>query len=1063
MDRLLAAKSVNSVRRLLTETVKQAGVEASEETFTEIANILSNAAIMGDNSDFNQTVQGYMAQGMSEDEAKKRAYLDMVGQVAWAGAGGLISGGVMGGGVNMMNYGTRSINQNGLIDDQARAAFGEQGQKVMDVVMENAAHQGMNQADAYGAFAQAYYQGSTGKEMTAIPGLTQDAQELAYHAGREDAGVTTAPAVEADPNTGTAPLLGITEGETEAKPSKVGLLRRGGVTERTTRGVNTPGERAVRDDVAGLVRDEYVNANLDTETANTVDAVAKALGVRVQFTDVLSNAGATGEIQGNVVQIRKNTEDPLKRVFGHEITHRMQELDPRSYNAFRDIAGAERGDYVQGYQEWYWKHGVELSYEEALDEVTAEFAGELIRDGEVLEQFIQNHQADRNLLQRVLDAIRELVRKLPGMQKQQAQTAEARLTAALEASSRQVEKETRKNKNAAQKSGGARYSIANTRNMPWDKQVRGYFTGDKTIKSSDSLYLGESDVVGVQHSPLYVPTSVITKAIRPPKGSRSAHALTETDILKLEDGINNAPVVIRNPTRNALVYMTGNQDSAGNYIIAAFDLNNDLHGENAHKATSIHGRENLVALLEKLGADATIFVKNENKLNQMLPGDQILKSLKLLAKVELDNGSIAENGLPVNTKYSMAGTEEIVSNAQLRKQVESLQERVDYWKGQTRRTEKVTTDKKAVQKAARKLVKDLGADLDAREVADELQELYDYMAQNGGEEGIRYEEVCSRAEAIAAELVDNAVVAEDSLYQQYRDLRQYLKDTKIVVPEEVTRDIPDFESYRRANSGRMNLSAKGTPNIDRVFSELFNMYPEFFNEDETTPASDQLMRIVDVAGELYNIQELNPFAGQESEAVQGMANEIMEIFFDLPQTRATFADRQAAKYDKLRAENQARLDARITKERERREKEVNALRDKYAAKTAASRESRNAGELRRKITRHTKQLSQKLLRPTDKQHIPENLRGAVAAVLQSINQESTYSVDPETGKRVEPDAGVNTKKTEAWRKLKEEYIAAAKDDSTAMVLILTCSETRLQVCRACLMKSSAWATLPLVA
>lgn len=186
--------------------------------------------------------------------------------------------------------------------------------------------------------------------------------------------------------------------------------------------------------------------------------------------------------------------------------------------------------------------------------------------------------------------------------------------------------------------GGVRYSIKNTRTMPWQAQIEGYFSNDGSIKSSDSLYLGDSHIKGVRDAPRYIPTSVVSKAIRPPKGSRSAHALTQADIMKLESGIENAPIVIHNPARNALVYVTENQDASGGYIIASFDLNNDLHGETAHKATSIHGRENIVPLLEKLGADATVFVKNENKLNQMLPGNQILKSLELLAKVEFESG-----------------------------------------------------------------------------------------------------------------------------------------------------------------------------------------------------------------------------------------------------------------------------------------------------------------------------------------------------------------------------------------------------------------------------------------
>ncbi len=53
-------------------------------------------------------------------------------------------------------------------------------------------------------------------------------------------------------------------------------------------------------------------------------------------------------------------------------------------------------------------------------------------------------------------------------------------------------------------------------------------------------------------------------------------------------------------------------------------------------------------MLENLGYDATVFIRNENKLNQMLSGNQILKSLELLAKVELANGILTEKQLPVS-------------------------------------------------------------------------------------------------------------------------------------------------------------------------------------------------------------------------------------------------------------------------------------------------------------------------------------------------------------------------------------------------------------------------------
>lgn len=85
--------------------------------------------------------------------------------------------------------------------------------------------------------------------------------------------------------------------------------------------------------------------------------------------------------------------------------------------------------------------------------------------------------------------------------------------------------------------------------------------------------------------------------------------------------------------------------------------------------------------------------------------------------------------------------------------------------------------------------------------------------------------------------------------------------------------------------------------------------------------------------------------------------------------------------------------------------------------------------------RHASALSQKLLRPSDKQHIPENLRQAVAAILESINLESAYTTDPNTGKRVKDGPGTPTKRTEAFRALRLAYAEIAKDGGDYTLII----------------------------
>lgn len=372
-----------------------------------------------------------------------------------------------------------------------------------------------------------------------------------------------------------------------------------------------------------------------------------------------------------------------------------------------------------------------------------------------------------------------------------------------------------------------------------------------------------------------------------------------------------------------------------------------------------------------------------------------------------------------------------------------LQESRDYWQGQTRRTQRVTTDKKAVTAAAKQLIQNYGADIAVKDIQGDLQSLYDYIASGyDGKDELTYTEARRRAEDIAETLVSNAVAVDSDMYDAYSDLRDYLRTTKIIYGKEYHGDIADYGDFHKRQFGRLNLGSEGHTNIDQVYQELSSRWPEFFSEQEQTHPTDQLLHIVEVLDGISEINEYNPFSRYMDQALTGAANEIMETFFDLPQTRKTFADRQALKLEnakakgreqvqkvreryttrlaELREQNRQRVQNAIAKERETRERQMGALKDRYAAKDAAGRERRAARELRAKIIRHASALSQKLLHPSDQHHIPEAMRGSVAAMLESINQESQYTLD-ENGKRVKDGNGTPTKRTEAFRALKEQY------------------------------------------
>ena len=104
LDSLIRLKDTDNLRDAVGNILKQAGVEASEEAFTELTNNLSDQLINGGLSNYQQAVQRYMAQGMEEAEAKKAASAEVAGEIGLAALGGALSGGVLAGGKTVMQY-----------------------------------------------------------------------------------------------------------------------------------------------------------------------------------------------------------------------------------------------------------------------------------------------------------------------------------------------------------------------------------------------------------------------------------------------------------------------------------------------------------------------------------------------------------------------------------------------------------------------------------------------------------------------------------------------------------------------------------------------------------------------------------------------------------------------------------------------------------------------------------------------------------------------------------------------------------------------------------------------
>ena len=397
--------------------------------------------------------------------------------------------------------------------------------------------------------------------------------------------------------------------------------------------------------------------------------------LRVEFADLGSSNGrliarSDGE---SVIQINRNNRADPRSTLVHEIQHAIQHYEGFAIGSSPEYweNRLKTGYAEQKKSEEYKKADKEYLrlFDAAPDELKnkiralnrAKLANDIdlwdkieaeLYDGPYADEFVQIDRADWER-RRLFDADREYNAKdLYFNTAGEIEARDAQYRQRWNTEKRKATPPDLGDENTVFADGaGPSYSIKNTRGMTWKKQTDSYFGGK--LKSSDSLYLGNSGkyVRGISSSPLYIPTSIVTKAMRPQKGSRSAHAMTENDIRGLEKGIREAPAVIYNPDRNALIYIAQEAEKGGQ-VVATFDLNNDLFGESAHKATSIHPRESIIPMLEKLGKDAVIYVQNENKFNE-LAGLQSDNPPKLLARVELVGDSLTDSGTESKGKFQM--------------------------------------------------------------------------------------------------------------------------------------------------------------------------------------------------------------------------------------------------------------------------------------------------------------------------------------------------------------------------------------------------------------------------
>lgn len=477
--KLPTGTSKQKLAGMLKNAAIQGGIEGSEEMFTDLANLWWDKVINGDMADVEQRINAYMAGGMSHQEAQQKVVGETIKDIALDFGAGALAGGIMGGG--NMAVQTAAQHSNELTAERYRQFLQEAGVQLDD--QQSAEDTALTEAsDKYGAQAEvfrstyaegqdvalydsayriAYEYGKAGAKEEAVMQqedlsyLSETQRKIAYIAGREAAawqnglgengGKAWAEVQNADVESKGKLQAGFTvlyqaglrrESAANVKSEAASALPQSVQTAAYEAGLSDAAASLAREKTgldfvssagseSGLVDNEHARkmAKDQAGTAALLNTLGKNLGVRIEMVDTISGGKANGVyLSGrNLIQIAADADNAFGFVAAHEVTHRMQELAPEEYRAYRDHAmsyrARESGEegaaaYVVAYMAKAEEAGVKLTQEEAMDEIAADFTRDMMENGNLFEDFAKEN---RSAAKKLLDALKAFIAKVKSL------------------------------------------------------------------------------------------------------------------------------------------------------------------------------------------------------------------------------------------------------------------------------------------------------------------------------------------------------------------------------------------------------------------------------------------------------------------------------------------------------------------------------------------------------------------------------------------------------------------------------------------------------------------------
>lgn len=1159
-----------SVREFLKNVGKQAVTEGSEEVFTEIANTISDEAIMGNLSQYNRDYNDYIQNGLDSTTAKKSALIDFLKNLGVAGAGGALSGGILGGGsqvlgnIQMRQYGKSIADDyndyaNGIdinpdsytldsdyqealelqriaeeyadqraqgknISDWDKAEYDLRFRQFQQNIIENNAyettdttfqneHQDENKyiveqsqpetekaeyepymrpeqqmdtnqksdsaietqiqhteeeldawAEVYGKEGQQAFKSAYDNE-TALPSYYR-AFAQAYNAGRYNMEPKGPGRVEA------AIIL---------SPEQFEAAYKAGAHDRNSE----IGYDSETYEMRGMVQGAPKEGGLGTVSENASDAqkkvasqMGKLTGLQINLVDEMPG-GAVASYEKGRITISVNSND-FNGSVSHELTHFIKEYASDVYQIYQDKCikamteseGVDIEDMVSSYIAAYEKEGQKLSRAEAMDEIAADATQKFLNDPDFIHSVVHGNV---NLAQRVIDFFTDVI----GAIKELIQTGSTRKVAKGLEEKLEYFEECRKTWLAGVDEAGGRYKSG----MELEGEGKSKYALEKPDQVTDQK-IEENYGIVVDMEPV-----ISLKGNEFMKGDKNLGQQVREYFDSFGNLVHNdvvGDIIINNRS-----FKDDSAHGLGRLKSMTFKsvpevlkngkvLNYSKNWKERGYDSAVIGAKINIESGEYKGDYYELCVVKVDESNRMYLHEVHTTKMD---EASFKTGAAKTGGLPGeanhpsvysifdrllnvkdgqdrnNLKYQLEDVDESVTKRRLDAMIyenQMLKEAKKLLEKQFELTSKSAVRQEDVGKVARKLLKDYNSTYKQETLYKNLDRLYEYIRSAEQVDGM---EVTEAATNIAKSILKKSQQVDTELAQQYKDLRNQIKNTKIKISDQDKADLAaagGYNEFRKRNFGRMKLGSEGI-SIDSLYQELSGQHPELFPDSITHPA-DQLQTIAS-ALEQTDAQVNNPYHANMDEMAYIVGQDILQSYFDVRNEKPTFADRKAAevqrvkrtytqkmseykssikqKYEQeLKAIRKENLDKvqelaksyrNLSEAQQREQKDyykskMDALRNEKNQKMAAMqsrnreqiqkiRESQITKEAKRVIIKESKTMQNWLLKPTDSKHVPEILRTTVAQFLNNIDFSSNEL----------NNNGIPTQRTIEWGKAKDAF------------------------------------------